>query len=228
MLTKREVIDNRYQSLDLLGQGGMGLVYRATDLETDRDVAIKLLTLPPGESQLRFRREFRVMSRLSHPNVIEVLESGVHDDVPYMVMKLLSGGTFNSEFADGAQSPDDAGRRLELLAQVADALAYIHGEGIIHRDLKPDNIMLEPHDDGPRAILMDFGLAKTDNDETRMLTQPGAVMGTASYMSPEQVRGTGVDARSDLYAFGCLIVWMMTGEPPFRGQSFIDTLTKQT
>ncbi|MDZ7704610.1 MAG: protein kinase [Trueperaceae bacterium] len=228
MLVKREVIDNRYQSLDLLGQGGMGLVYRATDLETDQDVAIKLLTLPPGESQLRFRREFRVMSRLSHPNVIEVFGSGTHDSVPFLVMRLLSGGTLTGEFGGGVQSLEDVAVRLELLAQVADALAYIHGEGIIHRDLKPDNIMLEPQEDGdPRAILMDFGLAKTDNDETRMLTQPGAIMGTASYMSPEQVRGTGVDARSDLYAFGCLAVWMMTGEPPFVGRSFTDVLVKQ-
>ncbi|MEX2502583.1 MAG: protein kinase [Trueperaceae bacterium] len=223
MLPAGEVVHERYRIRALIGHGGMGAVYRADDLMQDRAVAVKVLTLPPGESQLRFRREFRVMSRMDHPNVVRVIESGSHDELAFLVMEYLRGGTLAERVVGPAEDARELTERLDLLASVADALAYVHGEGIVHRDLKPDNVLL---DDGV-PYLMDFGLAKTDQQATVALTQVGEVMGTVAYMSPEQARGREVDARSDLYAFGCLVHWAIVGEPPFTGDSFAEILLKQ-
>ncbi len=223
MLPAGEVVHDRYRISALIGHGGMGAVYRAHDQVEDRPVAVKVLTLPPDESRLRFRREFRVMSRLDHPNVVRVLGSGTHDQLAYLVMEYLHGGTLQEKFHGPVQDPAELADRIETLAAVADALAYVHAEGIVHRDVKPDNVLLQadvPH-------LMDFGLAKTDRQATVALTQAGEVMGTVAYMSPEQARGRDVDARSDLYAFGCLLHWAIVGEPPFTGDAFAEILLKQ-
>ncbi|MDZ7704563.1 MAG: protein kinase [Trueperaceae bacterium] len=230
MLMIEEIVGDRYQIVSLLGRGGLGTVYLANDLEAGREVAVKALSGVPGQNQQRFRREFRVMARLEHPHIVRTYGSGVHHDVPYLVMAYLSGGSLRERFAGGAEDEADFGRRLELCLEILDALAYIHARGIIHRDIHPANIMLE---DG-KAFLMDFGLVKLLGDGTssddasddQNLTRAGTVMGMVAYMSPEQGRGGAIDLRSDLYAFGCLLYWLLTGVPPFEGRSFADTLIK--
>ena len=154
MLAPQERVNDRYEVLEPIGKGGMGMVYLAKPLVAleahppaglaTETVALKILMLPPGESQRRFRREFRVMSRLEHPAVIRVLESGSYDNVPYIVMPYLSGGTLQQRYAGGAKNTADLLVRLQLMRHIAEALAYIHSQGIIHRDLKPENIMLTP------------------------------------------------------------------------------------
>jgi eukaryotic-like serine/threonine-protein kinase len=222
VLHSGDVVHDRYRVEATLGQGGMGIVYRAADLQAGGAVAIKVLTLPPGDSLLRFRREFRVMSRLDHPGIVRVIESGSHGDAAYLVMAYLSGGTLLENYAGGAADAADLAARLTLLADVADALAYVHAQGIVHRDLKPENVLL--HDGAP--VLMDFGLAKSERQATVALTQAGAVVGTVAYMSPEQARGHALDSRSDLYALGCLLHWLIAGAPPFEGESFVEVLVK--
>lgn len=234
LLPVNTLIAERYTLHDLLGSGGMGAVYRAHDKVEDKTVAIKLLTLAPGEGHIRFRREFRVMQRLEHPHIIRSYDSGVYQDDPYLVMEFVAGGNLQHNMAQDTRSLQTTfPQRLEIALQVAEALAYIHGQGVIHRDLKPDNIMLaQPFSEGgasatsPHAILMDFGLVKT-NRETIALTQAGAVMGTAGYMSPEQARGNEIDARSDLYALGCLIYWLLLGRAPYEGKSAAQIIIKQ-
>lgn len=223
MLAIGHVINDRYRIEALLGLGGMGAVYRAHDGQADMQVAVKVLTLPPGNSQLRFRREFRVMSRLEHPHVVRVFDTGMHGDVAYLVMAYLAGGSLADAFGQAVTDEHDLAERMRLMVVVAEALAYVHAQGIVHRDLKPENVLL--HDGEP--YLMDFGLSRADQHATVALTQVGEVMGTAAYMSPEQARGHTVDARSDLYAFGCMLYWALVGEPPFSGESFVDIILKQ-
>ncbi len=223
MLAASEVVAGRYQVEKSLGQGGMGAVFLASDQQETRQVALKVLMLAPGESHLRFRREFRLMSRLSHPHILRVFDSGMHDDAPFLVMEYLTGGTLKELWLEPPRDVKTLAGRLERLIETAEALGYVHAQGIIHRDLKADNVMIE----GGEARLMDFGLAKSTHENTTALTQMGAVMGTATYMSPEQVRGEAVDARTDLYAFGCLLYWTLTGVTPFAGGVFTEILIKQ-
>ncbi len=228
MLRPQEVINGRYQIERLLGQGGMGKVYLADDSKVKQKVAIKVIHLDPGDSHLRFRREFRLMSRLEHPHIVRTVESGQHNNKPFLVMAYLSGGSLDQRYGGGAKDIKDTIKRISLIIQVCDALAYIHSQGIMHRDLKPENIMLEPNKNGgERVLLMDFGLAKRTSQETMALTQEGAVMGTIAYMSPEQAQGSNVDARSDLYALGCILYWVLIGEPPLIGNTFVETLLKK-
>ncbi len=228
MFGSGEIVDERYKTIEPIGRGGMGVVYLATDIERDEQVALKVLMLPPGESHVRFRREFRVMSRLEHPNIVRVIASGSYDALPYLVMTHVTGGTLQERFAGGAQDRHDLVKRLDLALQITDALHYIHALGIVHRDLKPDNVMLEAvGDEHARALLMDFGLAKSEHQDSVIASEHGMVIGTASYMSPEQIQGRSVDARSDLYAFGCLLYWLLTGQPPFQGDSVALTMVQQ-
>ena len=219
-----------YEIVSLLGSGGMGDVYRARDARLGRVVALKVL-LPdvagdPGRRQ-RFEQEARAASALNHPNILSVYDTGSQDGLVYMVSELIDGETLRDHLKRGALPQS---RTLEIAGQLADALAAAHAADIVHRDLKPENIMLTR--DG-RAKILDFGLAKQvtprtpGSDEADVLTRttPGAVLGTAGYMSPEQVRGEAVDLRSDLFSFGLVLYECLSGRPPFERPTGVEVMT---
>jgi eukaryotic-like serine/threonine-protein kinase len=212
-----------------IGAGGMGHVFRATDTRLDRAVAIKVLPehrWSDPQLRLRFEREARALSSLSHPNLCslydigELAQSG--GTIPYLVMELLEGETLRDRLANGR-----IGIRKALMwsAQIAHGLAAAHQKGVIHRDLKPENVFITQ---GELLKILDFGLALTEptgtDTATMVRTQPGMVMGTAHYMSPEQVRGTTLDARSDIFSLGIVLFEMLTGEVPFHARSPVETM----
>ena len=221
-----------YQILSPIGAGGMGEVYRARDERLKRDVAIKVL--PASFSQdadrlKRFEQEAQAAGALNHPNITAVYDFGEHDGAPYIVTELLEGETLRSRLGPGAISPRKA---IDYAVQIAKGLAAAHEKGIVHRDLKPENVFLTK--DG-RVKILDFGLAKlkldgaesgqTDAGTVSGGTQPGVVLGTMGYMSPEQVRGKPADKRSDLFSFGTILYEMLSGQSAFRGDTAADTIT---
>lgn len=220
-----------YEVLGPIGAGGMGEVYRARDPRLGRDVAIKVL--PSGAAvspdQLRrFEDEARAAAALNHPNILSVLDVGSHDGSPYVVFELLAGETIGDRLRRGPLPPRKA---VECAVQVCEGLAAAHAKGIVHRDLKPSNLFLSR--DG-HAKILDFGLAKLtlglDGEEVasegaaRTKTEPGLLIGTLAYMSPEQVRGKPADARSDLFALGATLYEMLAGHPAFQRATAADTL----
>lgn len=218
----------KYKILYCLGEGGMGRVYRATDLDLLRDVAIKILSSwqVDDRATVRFQKEARTLSRLSHPNIARVYDFGVSESgEPFMVIELVEG----QSLADLLEAPGDLTfpGLIELFAQVADALGSAHRLGIVHRDVKPGNVLVRSEEDGSlSARVIDFGIAKTfrEEEEEASLTRTGAVLGSPYYMSPEQTRGEPLTARSDLYSFGCMLFRALTGEPPFSGSSALETM----
>ena len=216
----------------LIGVGGMGEVYLARDERLGRKAALKLLpdSLTTEETQLgRFKNEARTASALNHPNILTVYEIGAEGNVQFIATEFIEGVTVRAALASGRMS---AHRALEIAVQVASALAAAHDAGVVHRDIKPENIMLRP--DGYVKVL-DFGIAKLTEQrpasddhrvETTALlqTRPGLVLGTAHYMSPEQVRGQKVDARSDIWSLGVVLYEIVTGSPPFRGETPSDCI----
>ncbi len=216
------LIQGRYRLLDLIGRGGMGEVWRARDESLGRQVAVKCLK-PLGHHhdhsftrvlRERFRREARVAAALQHRGVTVVHDFGESEGVLYLVMELLDGRNLSQLLEDNKQHPLPVADIVEVADQVAAALAYTHRQGIVHRDLKPANIMRL--DDGTVKIC-DFGIARLGHDIgfTSRLTGTGIAMGTPHYMSPEQIGGSDVDQRSDLYSFGCVLYELATGAPPF-------------
>ena len=221
-----------YEILAPIGAGGMGEVYRARDTKLDRDVAIKVL---PGSVSRdpdvlnRFEREAKAVAALSHPNILGIFDFGTHEGTAYAVMELLDGETLRSRL-DGGALPQR--RAVEYALQIVRGLAAAHGKGIVHRDLKPDNVFVTQ--DG-RVKILDFGLAKTaaapgDAGDTRSptalaYTEPGTVMGTVGYMSPEQVRGLAVDHRSDIFSFGAVLYEMLSGKRAFQRDTAAETMT---
>jgi tetratricopeptide (TPR) repeat protein/predicted Ser/Thr protein kinase len=218
----------RYQILAELGRGGMGVVYRATDTRLHREVALKVLpaelTADPERKQ-RFIREAQTASQLSHPHIGVIYEVDEADGVTFMTMELIHGEKLSDVLARGGLSLSHA---LEIATEVAEGLARAHEVGVVHRDLKPANVMIT--DDG-HAKIIDFGLAKLVNAlssdafaTTAAATDPGVVMGTMAYMSPEQARAGRIDHRSDVFSFGVVLYEMLARRRPFAGQSGLDTL----
>jgi non-specific serine/threonine protein kinase len=223
-----------YEVLAPIGAGGMGEVYRAHDPRLGRDVAIKVLPRVFAEDADRLRRfeqEARAAGALNHPNILAVFDIGSHEGSPFLVMELLSGQNLAERLRAGALPVESA---LDLAMQVAQGLAAAHQQGIVHRDLKPANLFITT---GERVKILDFGLAKqlpsaATESQTELPTQDiaagteaGVLLGTVGYMSPEQARGEPTDTRSDIFSLGCVLYEMLTGEPPFKRNSVVETLS---
>jgi two-component system, LytTR family, response regulator len=221
----------QYKILGELGRGGMGVVYRALDTRLGREVALKVLgqgAQRDPEAERRFRQEARAAASLAHPAVSVVYEIGEADGATFIAMELVRGRPLAELLSEARMPP---GQALELAEEVAEGLVEAHERGVVHRDLKPKNVMLT---DSGHAKIIDFGLAKllrprTPFDEGSDTpawgdTDPGRIVGTAAYMSPEQVRGGEIGARSDLFAFGALLYELLAGEPAFRRETGVETL----
>ena len=215
----------RYEILEEIGRGAMGAVYKAQDPQIGRTVALKVILtrdLPPGDLAVykeRFYREARAAGKMTHPGIITVHD--IAEDAygtPYLVMEYVEGKTLDLLSSPAAGERMEFSRCLEYAIQVAEALDYAHRHGVVHRDIKPANILITP---GGQAKIADFGVAKLIGTQ---YTQVGQVLGTPAYMSPEQLTGAAVDARSDLFSFGVVLYWLLTGEKPFAG----DTITAIT
>ena len=217
----------QYEIVGPLGKGGMGDVYRARDNRLRREVALKMLSdaaVNDVESLARFDRETHAVAALNHPNILAIHDSGSHNGVPYAVTELLEGETLAERLRSG---PLAAPRATEIACQIAEGLSAAHAKGVIHRDIKPENIFLT-HDG--RAKILDFGIARIEKLATlspaRASQQSSSAMliGTAGYVSPEQVRGKRADARSDVFAMGTVFFEMLTGRRAFVRDSPVETL----
>lgn len=229
-LASNVLFAEKYQLVEEIGRGAIGTIYKAKHLALDTFVAIKVLSQVTGDKTtfLRFQREAKAASRITHPNVISVFDFGVWQECqPYMVMDYLEGNTLDKILRKNGRLPID--EILEIMHPVADALSHAHGKGILHRDLKPSNIMIM-HDGeaSGRVKLLDFGLAKLlFKDDGISLSATGTVQGSPAYMSPEQATGSKVDGRADLYALGCMLYEMLTGDPPLLGDSAAETFMQR-
>jgi eukaryotic-like serine/threonine-protein kinase len=211
---------SHYRILEKLGEGGMGVVYKAQDTQLDRVVALKFLPLhltADEAEQLRFLQEAKAASALNHPNVCWIHSIGEHEGQRFIDMEYIDGKTLRSRITDGSKSPDGYGFRvseaIESAIQIGDALREAHSKGIIHRDIKCENIMINARN---QIKVMDFGLAKLKG--SLKLTRTSSTLGTLAYMAPEQLQGGDVDARSDIFSFGVVLYEMLTGKTPFRGE----------
>jgi serine/threonine protein kinase len=216
------LVANRYEIRELLGRGSMGAVYCARDVVLDRDVALKLFPSEAADAQqaVRYEQEARLLARLSHPGLVTVYDAGIDATVadhpkPYLVMELVRGPTLADRLREGPLPPPEVG---ELACQLASALAHIHRRDVVHRDIKPANILLRRSDDAdpyPSATLTDFGIARLI-DGTR-ITMTGFTLGTANYLSPEQLSGGEVGAPSDIYSLGLVLLECLTGAVAYPG-----------
>ncbi|HJQ10755.1 MAG TPA: protein kinase [Gemmatimonadaceae bacterium] len=222
----QQTLAGRYEIQREIGQGAFAIVYLARDTRHERNVALKVLNADPGSEtgELRFIREIRVLAALQHPNILPLHDSGHVEEMLYYVMPYVSGETLRARMTRERQLPVDA--VISITREVADALAYAHGQGIIHRDIKPENILLS----AGHAIVADFGIARAiDLAGVRQLTRTGGGSpGTPAYMSPEQLLSEKeVDGRTDLYSLGCVVYEMLTGKPPFAGkEGFVRRFTE--
>ncbi len=204
-VSARRPLAERYELGELLGSGGMADVHRAWDTRLRRQVAVKLFR--PGADARRFDSEARTLASLSHPGLVQVHDAGTADGTPFVVLELVRGPTLRDRVESGPLRVEEVRR---LGAQLADALAYVHGRGVVHRDVKPSNILL-----GDQARLADFGLARLV-DSTH-LTEAGQLVGTAAYLAPEQVRGEETGLAADVYALGLVLLECLTGQREYQG-----------
>ena len=215
----------RYEIVDELGQGAMGIVYKAKDPLIDRMVAIKTINLSlaqeeKAEYEARFYQEAKAAGRLSHPNIVTIYDVGKSGDIAYIAMEFLEGRELRDMLNDSQRISID--QAINIVAQVAKGLGYAHGKGIVHRDVKPSNVMVSQ--DG-YAKITDFGIARMASSAVR--TQTGMVLGSPKYMSPEQVMGRPLDQRSDIFSLGVMLYEILTGQAPFVGEN-INAIMYQT
>ena len=224
---------SHYKILEKIGQGGMGVVYRAQDTNLSRDVAIKVLpeqfTQDP-QRLARFEREAKLLASLNHPNIAAIHSFEHADDVHFLVLELVEGETLAERVAKGPLPVEEA---LEVCRQIAEGVEAAHEKGVIHRDLKPANVKITPEG---KVKILDFGLAKAFEGETPVtdisqsptlteeMTRAGVILGTAAYMSPEQARGKAVDKRADIFAFGSVLYELLTGDRAFEGETVTETI----
>src|SRR6201985_1998640 len=220
-MTQPRLLGDRYELEGVVGRGGMAEVYRARDLRLDRVVAIKTLRADLARDQTfqaRFRREAQSAASLNNPSIVAVYDTGedmsTGTSIPFIVMEFVDGRTVRDLLIEGHRLLPE--RTLEIVSGVLRALEYSHQAGIVHRDIKPGNVMVTRNGD---IKVMDFGIARAMSDSQATMTQTAQVIGTAQYLSPEQARGERVDSRSDLYSTGCLLYELLTGRPPFTGDS---------
>ena len=220
-MTQPRLLGGRYELDGIVGRGGMAEVFRARDIRLDRIVGVKTLRDDLARDQTfqaRFRREAQSAASLNHPSIVAVYDTGEdmvgNTPVPYIVMEFVDGRTLRDLLRDDRRLLPE--RAAEITDGVLRALDYSHRNGIVHRDIKPGNVMLTRSGD---VKVMDFGIARAVSDAQATMTQTAQVIGTAQYLSPEQARGERVDARSDLYSAGCLLYELLTGRPPFTGDS---------
>jgi hypothetical protein len=221
-----EVVAGRYRLDAILGRGGMGYVYRAQHLELDEPVVVKFIDPAFAQdpvARTRFRREAKALIRLRHPGIVTMRELGEHDGALFLVMELLEGRTLGARIASqsGGLSLDEA---YEIFRQLGEVLEAVHAAGVVHRDLKPDNVMLVPHrvpsaSGIERAVLMDFGVARVEMGREAGVSTTGAVLGTPSYMSPEQCAGRPAGPASDLYSLGVMLFLSLAGRLPFESET---------
>ena len=217
----------RYHILEQLGEGGMAVVYKAYDTRLEREVAVKVIRteniLPRvlERALKRFEREAKALAKLKHPNIVQIIDYGEHENIPYLVMPYLAGGTLKDRIKKG-RIP--WGQTVQLLAPVAEALDYAHKQNIVHRDIKPANVLVTENGE---PMLSDFGVAKvlSETDETYELTGTGMGVGTPEYMAPEQFRGKS-DSRADIYAFGVVMYEMVTGRKPYIAETPADVIVQ--
>jgi len=219
------VLSDRYEVGELIGRGGMASVYRGRDLTLGREVAIKILEsdlAADATFRTRFRLEAQAASRMSHPTIVRVYDAGEDTEtdadgntraVPYIVMELVSGQTLKDIIAAGPVTIDDAIRYTD---GILEALEYSHRAGVVHRDIKPGNVMVTS---AGQVKVMDFGIARAVSDSSSTVAETTAILGTAAYFSPEQAKGEPVDSRADVYSAGVVLYELLTGRPPFRGES---------
>ena len=233
MLSADTILQSRYRIIRLLGKGGMGAVYEATDTRINRTVAVKILSgamFGNRDALRRFEREAQTAGRLQHPNIITVFDYGVlSTEGAFLVMELFRGESLRQILE--REGKLDARTIVAWFGQVLDGVEAAHRQGIIHRDLKPDNILVAQSANGAaRLCILDFGLARLNEQEfaAQSVTVPGTIMGTFGYMPPEQLRGEQTDERSDLFAVGVMIYEALHGEKLFRGNSYQELLRAMT
>lgn len=219
------VVDGKYEVLELLGHGSMGKVYRANNPRIQREVAIKVLKRELGDSPLirtRFLREAQLTARIEHPNVVQIWDAGVtSDQVPFIVMELVRGETLADRIA--RQGPLEIVEAVAIARQILKGLAGAHQVGVVHRDVKPENVILSEDD---TVKLVDFGIARALAEELTVITQTGHLVGTPSYLSPEQALGKDLDHKTDAWSATVVLFEALTGRVPFEGRTVVEILNR--